>query len=80
MRIDKSFEFSSDRIIIDSDINIDRLGWRAGDYFRVTNINGQTQLVRVDPLIAFVRDAAEQLAKSATDTPSVAYPSTTLSK
>lgn len=58
---DYSWDLNSDRIILDEELNIDRLGWKAGDYFRVTNINGRAMLVKVDPLVAFVRDGADEL-------------------
>ena len=33
-------------IKFDPDLNIDKLGWRHGDYFRVTNVDGQAMLVK----------------------------------
>jgi hypothetical protein len=54
--IDYSWDLSENRIILDEDLNIDRLGWRNGDYFQVKNINGRAQLVKVDPLIKFLKD------------------------
>ena len=35
------------------------LGWKAGDYFKVTNINGRAMLIKVDPLEKFLRDGVE---------------------
>jgi hypothetical protein len=32
------------------------LGWRGGDYFQVKNINGRAMLVKVDPLVKFLKD------------------------
>jgi hypothetical protein len=43
-------------IKLDNELNIDKLGWKHGDYFRVTNVNGQAMLVKVDPLVKFLRD------------------------
>ena len=60
--IDYSWDLNSERIILDQELDIDKLGWRAGDYFRVTNINGRAMLVKVDPLIAFVRDGGAEIA------------------
>jgi hypothetical protein len=60
--IDYTWDLNSDRIILDEELNIDKLGWQAGDYFRVTNVNGRAMLVKVDPLVAFVRDGAAELA------------------
>ena len=53
--IDYSWDLSENRIILDEDLNIDRLGWQSGDLFKVTNINGRAQLVKVDPLEKFTR-------------------------
>jgi hypothetical protein len=61
IRIDKTYELHQDRIILDTEIDIDQLGWQAGDYFRVTNVNGQAMLVKVNPLIAFIRDGAAEI-------------------
>ncbi len=53
--VDYSWDLSENRIILDEELNIDRLGWQAGDIFRLTNINGRAQLVKIDPLEKFVR-------------------------
>lgn len=53
--VDYDLEIFDDRIILDSEINIDRLGWKAGDCFIVQNINGQAMLRKVDPLEQFIR-------------------------
>jgi hypothetical protein len=54
--IDYSWDLSPDRIILDQELDIDRLGWKKGDYFQVTNINGQAMLIKVDPLVKFLKD------------------------
>ena len=58
---DFSWDLNPDRIILDPELNIDKLGWKGGDYFKVVNINGRAMLVKVDPLTAFVRDGAEEM-------------------
>ena len=45
--VDYDWDLSPERIILDEEINIDKLGWKAGDLFRVTNINGQAMLVKI---------------------------------
>jgi len=62
LHFDYNWDLSPDRIILDEELNIDRLGWKNGDYFKVTNINGRAMLVKVDPLVAFVRDGGAELA------------------
>jgi hypothetical protein len=52
---DYSWDLSENRIILDEELNIDKLGWRSGDLFKVTNIDGRAQLIKVDPLEKFVR-------------------------
>ena len=42
-------------IIFDPELDIDKLGWRGGDYFKITNKNGRAMLVKVDPLEAFIK-------------------------
>jgi len=56
--LDYTWDLSPDRIILDHELNIDRLGWKHGDLFKVTNINGVAQLVKLDPLEKFVRGYA----------------------
>lgn len=51
--IDYDWDVFPDRIILDSELNIDKLGWKHGDYFQVTNINGRAQLIKVDPIYPF---------------------------
>lgn len=64
LHIDYHWDLSPDRIILDEELNIDRLGWKAGDYFKVVNKNGRAMLVKVDPLIAFVRSGAEDVTET----------------
>jgi hypothetical protein len=53
---DYEWDLEPSGILLDADINIDKLGWKGGDYFQVRNINGRTMLVKVDPLEKFLRD------------------------
>lgn len=48
------FSLTEEGIGLDEELNLDRLGWKGGDYFKLVNINGQTKLVRIDPLIKFL--------------------------
>ena len=57
--VDYTWDLSPSGIILDEEINVDKLGWKAGDYFKLENINGRVRLVKVDPLIKFIRDGAE---------------------
>jgi hypothetical protein len=53
---DYTFDLAPNHIILDDEINIDKLGWKAGDYFRVVNNNGRVMLEKVDPLVKFLKD------------------------
>lgn len=53
--IDFEWDLHPDRIILDEEINIDKLGWRHGDMFKVTNVDGRAMLVKVDPLETFLK-------------------------
>jgi hypothetical protein len=53
---DYEWDLEPNRIIFDPELNIDKLGWQAGDYFRVTNVNGRAMLVKCDPLVKFLKD------------------------
>lgn len=56
LHLDYTWDLSRDGIILDEELNVDRLGWRGGDYFQLVNINGRAMLRRVDPLVKFLKD------------------------
>jgi hypothetical protein len=53
---DYEWDLEPNRILLDSELNIDSLGWKSGDYFKVINVNGRAMLIKVDPLIKFLKD------------------------
>jgi hypothetical protein len=53
---DYDWDLSPEGIILDKELDIDALGWQHGDYFKVTNINGTAMLIKVDPLVKFLKD------------------------
>ena len=52
---DYDWDLSSERIVLDRELNIDKLGWKAGDCFVVQNINGRAMLAKIDPLVQFIK-------------------------
>ena len=52
---DYDWNLSSERIVLDEKLNIDKLGWKAGDCFVVQNIDGRAMLTKVDPLVQFIK-------------------------
>ena len=55
LHFDYSWDLSTDRILLDEELNTDKLGWRAGDMFKFVNMNGRQMLVKIDPLELFVK-------------------------
>lgn len=53
--IDYDWDLDKDKIVLDREINIDRLEWRAGDLFQVRNVDGRVELVKVDPVVKFIK-------------------------
>ena len=53
--IDYNWNLSSERIVLDEKLNIDKLGWKAGDCFVVQNIDGRAMLTKIDPLVQFLK-------------------------
>jgi hypothetical protein len=56
---DYDWDLEPHRILLDAELNVDKLGWKAGDYFQVKNINGRAMLIKVDPLEKFLRDGVD---------------------
>lgn len=53
--IDYTWDLYSDRIVIDEEINVDKLGWKGGDLFKLINVNGKQMFVKLDPIEAFAK-------------------------
>ena len=56
---DYDWDLYPDRIILDEELNIDRLGWKGGDYFKLVNVDGKAQLIKLDPLLKFLKEGSE---------------------
>lgn len=52
---DYDWDLSPEKIILDNELNIDKLGWKAGDCFVVQNIDGRAMLRKLDPLENFIK-------------------------
>jgi hypothetical protein len=53
--VDYQWDLSPNRILLDEELNIDKLGWKSGDMFKITNVNGRAMLVKVDPVELFAK-------------------------
>ena len=54
IHIDYTWDLGPEGIKLDEELNVDRLGWKGGDYFQLVNIDGRCYLKKVDKLVAFL--------------------------
>jgi hypothetical protein len=52
---DYEWDLEPNCILLDPELNLDSLGWRGGDVFKVVNRNGRSMLVKLDPVEQFTR-------------------------
>ena len=52
---DYIWDLSKDKIILDEELDASALGWREGDMFRLEEVDGRHQLIKVDPIEKFAR-------------------------
>jgi hypothetical protein len=52
---DYDWDLEPEYIKFDPELNIDKLGWKGGDIFKIINRNGQAMLVKLDPVEQFVK-------------------------
>lgn len=53
--INHDYNVTPNGIVFDNELDIDRLGWKHGDLFEITNINGQAMMRKIDPVRAFAK-------------------------
>ena len=53
--LDYRWDLSPTGIILDEELNIDKLGWKGGDCFKLININGQAMLQKMEDVEQFAR-------------------------
>ena len=58
---DYDWDLEPHRILLDVELDIDKLGWRHGDYFKVVNVDGRAMLVKVDALEKFIKDGEQHV-------------------
>ena len=46
---------SEEKLVLDKEITLKKLEWNKGDYLQITEKDGQIELIRIDPLIKFIR-------------------------
>ena len=55
MEIDYTWNITNKKILINEEVDIDQLGWKHGDCFRLVNVDGRAMLIKLDRLEKFVR-------------------------
>jgi hypothetical protein len=53
LHFDYTWDLDPKRIILDSELNTDKLGYKHGDVFKFINIDGRQMLVKLDPVEQF---------------------------
>ena len=61
LHVDFTWDLNSWGIILDEELNTDKLGWKGGDYFKFINVNGKQMLVKVDALEKFIVEGARNV-------------------
>lgn len=64
LHFDYSWDLSSKGIILDEELNTDKLGWKGGDYFKFVNVNGRQMLIKVDDLEKFISEGIANKMKN----------------
>ena len=52
---DYEWDLEPNYILLDPELNLDSLGWRGGDCFKVVNRNGRAMLVKLEAVEQFTR-------------------------
>ena len=55
LHFDYTWDLSPSGIILDDELNTDKLGWKGGDCFKLININGKQILKRMEDVEQFAR-------------------------
>ena len=53
---DYEWDLYPNYLLLDKELDTDKLGWKAGDLFELVNKDGTQMLKKVDPLIKFLKD------------------------
>lgn len=53
--IDFDWEMDAMGIRLDTDLDVQKLGWKEGDYFKLIKVDDRLQLVKVEEIERFVK-------------------------
>ena len=57
---DYEWDLYPQNIVFDRELDMDNLGWQKGDMFKLIVENGHTKLVKIDPLVKFLKDGVDK--------------------
>jgi hypothetical protein len=57
---DYEWDLEPNRILLDAELDTDKLGWRGGDYFKLINVDGRQILMKIDNLEKFLIQGLER--------------------
>ena len=52
---DYEWDLYPDSIVFDRELDIEKLGWKVGDVFRLVEEDGRMKLIKIDTLEKFIR-------------------------
>ena len=55
LHLDYNWDLSPEGILLDEELNLERLQWKEGDIFKVVKLEGKFALQKVDPVEKFFR-------------------------
>ena len=58
--LDYNWDLSPNSILLDKELDTDKLNWKSGDFFQVQEINGVKMFNRVDPLVQFILEGSNK--------------------
>ena len=53
---DYEWDLYPNYLLLDKELDTDKLGWKAGDLFEFVNKDGIQMLKKLDPLVRFLKD------------------------
>ena len=53
--VDYDWEMDAMGIRLDTDLDVQKLGWKEGDYFKLIKVGEQLQLVKIEDIEKFMR-------------------------
>jgi hypothetical protein len=53
---DYEWDLYPNYLLLDNDLDTDKLGWKSGDLFEFVNKDGRQMLKKIDPLVKFLKD------------------------